>query len=415
MSLEREYLERLKSAVRFAYKNVPLYRERIGEKADIQSLEDLRRLPIFSKTDFENQPISQIIGVRRDKPGISFATSGTKGRPFFTFLTYEDFKEWLVPKARDALKKFLGITSSDIVVNTFGFGLIQPGNEYTFGVMEAGAQVYPVGPGALTPSRETIRIINDHDVTTVLATPSYALRLADVASEMDVDLPGLKIRRLMVTGETLTPAARSRIEKSWGTEVFNFFGMAEVGIAAAECRFHLGLHFLSDYLFPEVINPKTLSVLEHGEIGEMVVTTLDKFGMPFIRYNTRDLVSIRHEICPCGFSGMSIIEHHGRSDGMIKIKGKGVYPAYIEQVLLNTPELGSEYQIIVEHGTYGDRILVRAETQRNFQIDETLKKRVADRMREELGVNLEIEVLNYGKLLREGGWKAKRVVETGVR
>ncbi len=416
MNLETEQLEQLKSMVRFAYKNVQLYKERMGEKeADIQSLEDLRRLPIFSKTNFENQPTSHIIGVSRDKLGIGFATSGTKGRPFFVLLTYEDFKEWLVPKARDALKKYLGITKSDIVVNTFGTGLIQPGNEYTFGAMEAGALVYPVGPGTLTPSRETVRMISDNDVTVVFATPSYALRLADVASEMDVDLHGLKIRRLMVTGEALTPAARSRIEDHWGTKVFNFFGMAEIGVAAVECGHHLGLHFLSDYLFPEIINPKTLSVLKPGEIGELVVTTLGKFGMPFVRYNTRDLVSIGHEVCPCGFSGTSITKHLGRSDGMIKVKGKGVYPAHVEQVLLSTPEIGSEYQIIVEHGTYGDRILVQAETQRGLQVDEALKKKITYKMREELGVNLEIEIFNYGKLSREGGWKAKRIVETDVR
>ncbi len=416
MNLETKQLEQLKSIVKFAYENVPLYRERMGEKkAGIQSPEDLRHLPVFSKKDFENQPKPRVIGVSEDKLGVGFATSGTKGRPFFVLLTHEDFKGWLVPKARDALKKFLGITDSDIVVNTFGMGLIQPGTEYTFGAMEAGALVYPVGPGTLTPSRETVRMISDYDVTVVFATPSYALRLADVASEVGVDLHGLKVRRLMVTGEPLTPAAKSRIEDCWGTEVYNFFGMAEIGVAAVECWLHHSLHFLQDYLYPEILDPKTHSTLEPGEVGELVVTTFNKFGLPFVRYNTRDLVSVSEEACPCGFSGTSITSHLGRSDGMIKVKGKGVYPAHIEQVLLSTPELGSEYQIIVKHGTYGDNITVQAEVQRGHQADEELKKKIAYNMREELGVNLEIVISDYGKLSREGGWKAKRIVEADVR
>ena len=316
MTLESKQLKQLKSTVKFAYENVPLYRERMGEKeADIQSPEDLRRLPVYSKKDFESQPKPRTIGVAQDKLGIGFATSGTKGRPFFVMLTYEDFKKWLVPKARDALKKYLGLTDSDVVVNTFGMGLIQPGTEYTFGAMEAGALVYPVGPGTLTPSKETVHVLGDHDVTVVLATPSYALRLADVASETGVDLRGLKIRRLMVTGEPLTPAAKSRIEDCWGTEVYNFFGMAEIGVAAVECWLHHSLHFLHDYLYPEILDPKTHSTLKTGEVGELVVTTLGKFGMPFVRYNTRDLVSVSDEACPCGFSGTSITKHLGRSSG----------------------------------------------------------------------------------------------------
>lgn len=410
-----EYLNRLRSSIEIAYKNVLLYRERMKQKIDIQSFEDIQHLPIFSKIDFENKPVSYITGVSRDKLGMSFATSGTRGRPFFVYLTYQDFKDWLIAKACYALKNFIGITDSDVVVNTLGYGLVQAGDEYSFAAMEAGAQVYPVGPGILTPSQESIRIIREREVTTVLATPSYALRLADVASEMNVDLIGLKIKQLVVTGETLTPAARSRIKESWGTEVFDVFGMHEIGVAAVECRFHRGFHILSDYFFPEVVDPETLSPKETGEIGELIVTTLDKLGMPFVRYNTRDLVCVGYKVCPCGVSGLSIEKHHGRSDGMIKVKGKGVYPAYVEQVLLSIPELGSEYQIIVEHRIHGDRILVRAETRRDIRVDEALKKMVAKRMREELGVNLEIEILDYGKLPRIGGWKTKRVVETSVR
>lgn len=414
-SLKDEYLEHLKSSVEYAYKNVPLYRERIDRKIDIQSFKDIQSLPIFNKTDFENKPLSHIIGVSPEKLGISFATSGTRGRPLFVHLTHDDFKNWLIAKACYALTAFIGITDSDVVVNAFGSGLIQAGNEYTFAAMEAGAQVYPVGPGILTPSQETLRILEALDVTTIFATPSYALRLTDVALEMGVDPTGMEIKRFIVTGEALTPAARNRIETSWRTEVLDIFGMSEIGVAAVECRFHSGLHILSDYLFPEVVDPETLSPKELDEVGEFVVTTLGKFGMPFVRYNTRDLVRISQKVCPCGISGLLIAEHRGRSDEMIKVKGKGVYPAHIEQILLSTPELSSEYQIIVEHGIYGGRISVLAETRRNLKADEALKKRVTERMRKELGVNLEIKIYNYGRLPRTSRWKTKRIVETDVR
>ncbi|MCP8320064.1 MAG: AMP-binding protein [archaeon] len=409
-----EYLKRLKSSVEFAYKNVPLYREKLTHMIDICSFENMQKLPILNKTDFENKPVPYISGLPLDKLAVSFTTSGTTGHPFFVYLSYEDFKNWLIAKAYDALTNFISINDSDVVVNVLGYGLTQAGYEYDFAAMEAGAQVYPAGPGILTPSRETIQILRDNNATAIFVTPSYALRLAEVASEMDVDLTGLKIKKMLVTGETLTPAARGRIETSWGTEVYDVIGMVELGVFGVECKLHSGLHILSKYLFPEVINPDTFSPAEHG-MGELVMTTIGRFGMPFVRYDTRDIVSMKYKACSCGVSGPMIEEHYGRSDGMIKVKGKAVYPAYVEQLLLSMPELGSEYQIVVEHGIYGDNILVRAEAQKGTKADESLREIISKRMREALGVNLKIEIVNYKELPRMNGWKAKRIVEVNVR
>lgn len=400
----------LLASVNYAYQNVPFYKDRIKEKKKIESIRNIQNLPIINKVAFEKEPVSRITGLQPEELGISFATTGSTQRQFLIHLTYDDFKEWLVAKARDALANFIGITDSDVIVNTFGFGLIQPGCEYTFAAIEAGAHVYPVGPGVLTSSKDTIRIIDQRDVTTVFATPSYALRLIDVALEMGINPIDLKIKRFLVTGETLTNAAKKRIKEAWGTEVFNVYGMAEFGVVGTECKAHNGLHILHDYLFPELTNIKAFAPAGVDRIGELVLTTIGKTGMPLIRYNTRDIIAVTETACSCGFQKWTIKSVYGRTDGMIKIKGKGIYPSHIEEILLSTPELSSEYQILIEHGTYFDKISIFAETKKNLRSKKTLKERLAKRIKEELGVNLDVKVYNYGKLPRSVGWKVKRIV-----
>jgi len=200
------------------------------------------------------------------------------------------------------------------------------------------------------------------------------------------------------------------MEESWDAEVFNVFGMAEVGVAAVECKAHKGLHILSDYLFPELTNIQTLTSDRSNQAGELLLTTIGKLCMPLVRYNTRDLITMTSEKCSCGFSGWTIAAHHGRSDGMIKIKGKAFYPSRIEEILLSNPEISSEYQIVVEHGTFFDTVSILAETQRRLKVDDNLKETIVRRMKEQIGLNLNLRIYEYGKLPRSNGWKAKRIV-----
>ena len=408
---EEEYNQKLLTSINYAYQNVPFYKDQLG-KQKINAIKNIENLPICCKTDYENKPLSYITGVKPNELGISFATTGTTKNPFAVHLTGEDFRLWLVSKARDALVNFVGISDSDVIANTFGFGLVQPGCEYTFAAMEAGAHVYPVGPGTLTASKETVRLIGQKEVTTVFATPYYAMRLTDVALEMGVNPADLKVKRFVVTGENLTCAARKRIAQSWAAEVFNVFGMAEVGVVAAECKVHDGLHLLSDYVFPELTNLQALNPDGSIRGGELVLTTIGRRGMPFVRYNTRDLVALTKEKCSCSFSNTTITSHYGRSDGMLKIKGKGIYPSRIEEILLSTPELSSEYQIVLERGTYFDSLSILAETQRDSKIDEKFKETLTRRIKDELGLNLCLKIFDYGKLSRSNGWKAKRIVSS---
>jgi len=403
-----DYNQKLLDSINYAIESVPFYREYLKGKK-INSVADLKNMPVCSKALFENKPISYITAVKPEELGISFSTAGTTKRAYTVHLTRDDFAQWLVAKARDALVKFVGLTDSDIIANTFGFGLVQPGCEYTFGAIEAGAHVYPVGPGTLTSSKETIRIIGQRDITTVFATPYYAMRLTDVALEMGTNPADLKIKRFVVTGETLTSAARKRIEQSWQAEVFNVFGMAEFGVVGAECKAHKGMHILSDYLYPELTNLHDSSG-ESGQTGELVLSTINKLGMPFVRYDTKDVVALTNAKCSCGFSNLSIATHYGRSDGMIKIKGKGIYPSRIEELLLSTLELSSEYKIVIEHGKYFDSITILAETQKGITVDEKFKETLTGKIKDELGLNLSLKVCNYGELPRSEGWKAKRIV-----
>jgi phenylacetate-CoA ligase len=410
MTNQDGYTQKLLASVKYACENVPFYRDQQKGKKRIESLEDLKSLPTCSKTSFEGKPESYITGVKPEALGISFTTTGTTRTPFAVHLTGADFFQWLVAKVRDALVNFVGLTDSDVVANTFGFGLVQPGCEYTFGAVAAGAHVYPIGPGILTPSKETIRIIDQRDVTTVFATPYYAMRLTDVALETGVNPADLGVKRFLVTGEHLTSAARNRIEESWQTEVFNVFGMAEVGAIAAECHNHKNLHMLTDYVYPEQTNLQA-STEGANSVGELVMTTIGKFGMPLVRYNTRDLVTLTQEKCVCGHSGTSIMAHYGRADGLMKIKGKGIYPSRVEEILLSTPELSSEYQIVIDHGTFFDSILILAETRKGADVDAAFHEALSRRIKDELGLNLSFKILRYGELPRSNSWKAKRIVE----
>jgi phenylacetate-CoA ligase len=407
---DETYNQRLLASIKYAYENVPFYRDQLKD-IKITSINDLKSLPICSKKHFENKPISYITGVKPEELSISFATTGTTKKPCAIHLTRNDFQNWLVAKARDALVNYVGLTDSDVVANTFGFGLVQPGCEYTFAAIEAGAHVYPVGPGPLTPSKETIHIINQRGVTAVFATPYYSMRLTDVALEMGVNPTDLGVKRFVVTGENLTCAARKRIEESWRTEVFNVFGMSEVGVVGVECSTHKTLHILSNYLYPELTNLQILTSGVSIQAGELVLTSIEKFGMPFVRFNTHDLVELTNKKCSCGVSETSITSYHGRSDGMMKIKGKGIYPSRIEEILLSTVELSSEYQIVLEHGTYFDSIAILAEAQRGTTVDETFKNNLRRRIKEELGLNLSLKIYDYGKLPRSESWKARRIVE----
>jgi phenylacetate-CoA ligase len=412
---QEQYVNRLISSVNNAYDNIPFYRDLLKNKKPIMTLADIQNLPVVTKSDFVGKPAAYITRQNQKKIAITFATTGTTQEKLFVHLELGDFKNWLVPKARDALVNFIGIKKSDIILSTFGWELTQPGSEYAFGAIEAGAHIYPVGPGTITPSKVAVKIIAEKNISVVFATPSYALRLADAALENGIDTSILKIRCFVVTGETLTNAARKRIEQAWKTEVYNIYGMAETGLTGAECKAHSGMHLLTNYIFAEINRNQFTQSFESEQMGELVLTTIGKKGMPFIRYNTHDLVSLTDKPCSCGFQTSIIKAHFGRTDGMLKIKGRGIYPALIEEILLDTEEVSSNYRILIEHGKYTDNISVLAELKPGEAKTKKTHKKVADRIKEELGINLDVKLCKSGSLPHSEGWKEKRIIEVDVR
>jgi phenylacetate-CoA ligase len=407
-------LENLFASVNQAYKDISFYNscQKSGKK--VRSLADFEKLPIVSKINFEGKPATSITRANQKKGGISFATTGTTRQRLFIHLEKADFLEWLVPKAKDALVNFVGLKKGEEVISTFGWGLTQPGCEYALGAIQAGAHVYPVGPGILTPSKETVKIMAKKNGSTIFATPSYALRLSEVAIENELTPSSFGIRRFLVTGEMLTNAARKRIEEAWKTEVFNVYGMAETGLAGAECKNHSALHLLSNYLYPET-TPAQILNSESKDAKELVLTTIGKRGMPFVRYNTSDLVTLSNKPCSCGFCGTSITKYFGRSDGMLKIKGRSIYPAHIEEILLSMPEVSSQYQIRIEHGEFFDTLSVAAELKQGIPNRRKMAERISERIKEELGIKLDVKLCKKDSLPQCEGWKEKRIVEIDVR
>jgi phenylacetate-CoA ligase len=407
MSIEKKYNKKLIDSVNYAYENVAFYKKILSGKK-ILTFDDFKKLPFCTKKNFEDYPTDLMTGVKSHELGVSFATTGTTTKvPYFVHLTAADFHNWLVPKAKDALTRFIGLDDADIVANTFGLGLIQPGFEYTLAAMEAGAHVYPTGPGMLLPSKKLIELIELRNINTIFATPYYAMRLTETAMEMDIDPSCLGIKRFLLTGEPLTSAARNRIESKWKTETFNVFGMAEVGVVASECKEHKHLHLMTDYLYAE---PNIPYCHKSGLAeSELVLTTIGKFGMPLVRYNTSDIVAMNDDTCSCTFQGTSISNYFGRSDGMIKIKGKGVYPAQIEEIILSENDLSSEYQIIIEYGKYFNSITVQAEMQNGIATRDKLAEALSRRIKDDLGLKLTVKIHKFGKLERVEKWKSKRI------
>jgi phenylacetate-CoA ligase len=412
--IQPQNLQDLLASVNQAYKDIPFYNNQQKTAKAVTSFADFEKLPIISKSDFEGKPATSITRKNHKKGGISFATTGTTRQRLFIHLEKADFLEWLVPKARDALVNFVGLKKGEAVISTFGWGLTQPGSEYALGAIEAGAHVYPVGPGILTPSKETVKIMAEKKAPTIFATPSYALRLSEVAAENDVDPSSLGIRRFLVTGEMLTHAARKRIEETWKTEVFNVYGMAETGLAGAECKNHSALHLISKYLYAET-NPNQSLIPTNSDTKELVLTTIGKRGMPFIRYNTRDLVTLSYDSCSCGYCGTSITNHFGRSDGMLKIKGRSIYPSHIEEILLSTLEVSSQYQIRIEHGEFFDNLSVVTELAAGIPSRRNIAEKISERIKEELGIKLDVKLCKKDSLPHSEGWKENRIVEIDVR
>ncbi len=411
-------LERLKKVVAWVTERVPFYQKLYGEAGisadDIQSLEDIAKLPFTYKQDLRDHYPFGMFAVPLNELRQIHATSGTTGKMTVTGYTSNDMQVWAETMARVYVAA--GTTAADVIHNAYGYGLFTGGLGFHIGAHEIGATVIPVS-GGLT--KRQIEIMQDMGSTVLTCTPSYALVLGEEAAAMGVDLQkDTKLRAGIFGAEPWTERMREEIEAKMGLEAYDIYGLAEIvgpGVSV-ECPYHTGLHIAEDHFYPEIIDPKSGDPLGYGELGELVFTTLTKEGLPLLRYRTRDRTTLHAETCPCGRTMVRMEKVLGRTDDMLIIRGINVFPSQVEHVLLQFAEVEPQYMIFVERER--DRldsmeVWVEASNELYIRGEDAIKEvetRVKKAMLETLFVSAAVRVVGPGSIERSLG-KARRVVD----
>ena len=413
--LEKIQLERLKETVNRVYERVEPYRKKMDEigvkPEDIKTLKDLAKLPFVTKQDMRDTYPFGLFAVDKDKLVRIHASSGTTGKPTVVGYTENDLKTWTECVSRIACMG--GASSHDVAQICFGYGMFTGALGLHYGLENIGAAIVPSSTGN---SQKQIMYMQDFETSLLVATPSYALRLAEVANEMGVSPEkDLKVKIALVGSELLTDAMREEMHKVWGKDILitSNYGMSELmgpGVSG-ECLEHCGMHINEDYFIPEIIDPKTGEVLPEGEQGELVITCIKKEGLPLIRYRTKDITRLFYDKCKCGRTLCRMENLSGRSDDMLKIRGVNVFPSQIEEVILSVDELGPHYEIILEREGYLDKLTVKVELAQitdSFSLLEKISATVKNKLKIMLGLDAKIVLESPNTLQRFEG-KAKRV------
>jgi len=413
--IEKIQLERLQETVNRVYQKVEPYRKKMDEVGvkpeDIKSLKDLAKLPFVTKQDMRDNYPFGLFAVEKEKLVRIHASSGTTGKPTVVGYTKADLNMWTECVSRIACMG--GATHKDVAQICFGYGMFTGALGLHYGLENIGATIVPSSTGN---SEKQLLYMKDFETSLLVATPSYALRLAEVAREIGIDpKKDLKVKIGLVGSEMLTDAMRAEMHKAWGDDmlVTSNYGMSELmgpGVSG-ECEYMDGMHINEDYFIPEIINPQTGEVLPAGEKGELVITCIKKEGLPLIRYRTKDITRLIYEPCKCGRTFVRMENLSGRSDDMLKIRGVNVFPSQIEEVILGVEELGPHYEIIVEREGYSDKLTVRVELNKStdsFTELEQITQRVRNKLKVVLGLDAKIKLESPNTLQRFEG-KAKRI------
>ncbi len=411
--LEKLQLERLKKTVEIATHS-PFYGKIFKENnisADsIKSLEDLRRLPFTTKDDLRNNYPFGLASVPKEKVVRLHSSSGTTGNPTVILHSQKDLDAWANQVAR--CMYMVGLRNTDVFQNTSGYGMFTGGLGFQYGAERLGAMTVPAAAGN---SKRQVKFIMDFGTTALHAIPSYATRLAEVFFEMGMDpKKDTKLTTLCIGAEPHSEEQRRRIEELLGVKAYNCFGMSEMngpGVAF-ECTEQNGLHIWEDYVIVEVVDPETLQPVKEGEIGELVLTTINREAMPLFRYRTRDLTCFLPGDCPCGRTHRRIARLKGRSDDMMIVKGVNIFPIQIEKILMNFKELGMNYLITIDTVGNNDEMLIEVELGELCVDDyaelQTLAKKVTHQLKDEILLTPVVKLVGRGSLPQTEG-KAVRV------
>ncbi len=404
--------ERLKKTVRQCM-NSEFYRRRFAESHidpdDIRSLSDLSRIPFTTKQDLRDSypfgmsavPLSRVVRLH--------SSSGTTGTPTVILHTQRDLDEWANAVARCLY--MVGLRPGDIFQNSSGYGMFTGGLGFQYGAERLGMLTVPAAAGN---TKRQIKFITDFGTTALHAIPSYAGRLHEVMEEMGIDpRRDTHLRTLIIGAEPHSEEQRRRIEQMLGVKAYNSFGMSEMcgpGVAF-ECTEQNGLHIWEDYYIVEIVDPMTLEPVPEGEVGELVLTTINREAMPLLRYRTRDLTRILPGECPCGRHHLRLDRMKGRSDDMIILKGVNIFPIQIETVLMQFAELGNDYLITLTNEEANDLMTVEVELNAfsdDYRRLQVLTKEITRQLKDEILITPVVRLVSKGSLPKQEG-KAVRV------
>ena len=406
---------RLKKVVSNVYHNVKFYRQKMQEMGlepgDIKGIEDLNKLPFTTKADLRDNYPFGLFAVPKTEIVRIHASSGTTGKPTVVGYTRKDLDTWSECVAR--CLTMAGLGKDDIIQVAYGYGLFTGGLGAHYGVENLGATVVPMSTGN---TKKLINMMIDFEVTGLMCTPSYLMHIAEVIEEMGVK-DQIKLKSTINGAEPWTEAMRIQIEERLNIKAFDIYGLSELmgpGVAN-DCEFHKGMHIFEDYFLPEIIDPNSKDTLADDVTGELVLTNLNKEGMPLLRYRTRDLTSISHDVCDCGRTTARLSRFKGRSDDMLIIRGVNVFPSQIETALLSLDETTPNYQIIVDRVGSLDNLTVKVEVDEKFFSDEIrelekLEKKIAYAIQQMIGLATKVKLVEPRSIERSEG-KARRVID----
>ena len=415
-SMRALQLKRLKEIVAYAYSRVPFYKKKYDEAgvkpSDIKTLEDIQKLPFVTKADLrENYPYG-FLAVPVSELARIHASSGTSGKPTVVAYTKEDMENWTECVAR--LVVAAGGRSDDIVQICFGYGLFTGALGLHQGWERIGAAVIPASTGN---SERQLMLMKDLGATAIVATPSYALHLAEVMEKSGMKPEDFKLRVGMFGSEASSEEMHRELAEKLHLFPTDNYGLSELigpGVSG-ECEYKCGMHINEDHFYPEIVDPATLEPTDGSDYGELVLTSLTKKSMPMIRYRTKDVTKIDYSPCKCGRTTARMAKLKGRTDDMLIIKGVNVFPSQIEGVLLSFKEVGSTYEIIVTREDYKDKLEVKVELVDDSIVGdygaiEKLSKDIRHALRTVLQIDAKLTITEHMSLARSEG-KAKRVID----
>ena len=407
---------RLKKIVSYVYHNTPFYRKKFQEMDltpdDIQSIDDITKLPFTNKTDLRDTypfglaavPMSQIVRIH--------ASSGTTGKPVVVLYTRKDLTMWEESISR-AFTAY-GATKEDIFQISYGYGLFTGGLGAHDGATNIGASVIPMSSGN---TQKQITLMHDFGATALCCTPSYAMFLGEAMRESEWPREEFKLRIGAFGAEPWTENMRVKLEESLGIKAYDIYGLSEIcgpGVGF-ECECQNGTHLNEDYFLPEIVNPETGEPLPEGQFGELCFTHLTKEGMPLLRYRTHDLTALHYDKCVCGRTLVRMDRILGRCDDMLIIRGVNVFPSQIESVILKQEEFEPHFMLEVDRVNNTDTSLLKVEVKEEYFTDNMsdmvgLQKKLEGELRSVIGIGFKVRLVEPKGIERSTG-KAKRVID----